>query len=153
MNEPTWAIALCEPNRDFEVDLRLRRSGYRVVFLTYRKRLTGHSKPGWRQVSEFIGVPLLAGYLFVELHDGQPFPDPERVPGYHGLLYGGRARLPDGVIESWRGRVAAGEYDDRRPLQAIVGASKFQPANSPEERRKLLEARFAAMLTPEAVEA
>lgn len=148
MNDRPWAIAMVEPNRDFEVDLRLRRNGYRVVFLTYRRQLTGHNRPGWRQASEFIGVPLISGYLFLELHEGQPFPDPERISGYYGLLQNGKARLSDEVIASWRDRVAAGEFDDIRRLAIVPeGRSKFQPANSPEERRKLFEERFAEMLS------
>jgi hypothetical protein len=155
MTDRIWAIALVEPNRDFEVDLRLRRSGYRVVFLTYRRQLTGHNKPGWRQASDFIGVPLISGYLFVELHEGQPFPDPERINGYYGLLGGGKARLTEEVIAKWREDVNSGKYDDvRRPaVIALTGPRKFLPANSPEERRKLFEARFAAMLEPDALEA
>ena len=148
MTDRIWAIALVEPNRDFEVDLRLRRMGYRVVFLTYRRQLTGHNRSGWRQASEFIGVPLISGYLFVELHEGQPFPDPERIAGYYGLLRGGAARLPDEVVAIWATRVAAGEFDDiRRPALVAAGQPKFHPANSPEERRKLFEERFADMLS------
>lgn len=147
MTDRIWAIALVEPNRDFEVDLRLRRSGYRVVFLTYRRQLTGHNRPGWRQTSEFIGMPLISGYLFVELHEGQPFPNPERIAGYYGLLRNGAARLSDDVVANWRDRVAAGEFDDIRRLVVVSeGRAKFQPANTPEERRKLFEERFADML-------
>jgi len=147
VSDRIWAIALVEPNRDFDVDLRLRRSGYRVVFLTYRRQLTGHNRSGWRQTSEFVGVPLIAGYLFVELHEGQPFPDPERISGYYGLLHNGAARLPSEVVDDWANRVAAGEFDDiRRLVITSEGRSKFQPANSPEERRRLFEGRFAEML-------
>lgn len=141
-----FAIAQVEPSRDFEVDLRLRRSGYRVVFLTYRKQLTGHNKPGWRQTCEFIGVPLISGYLFVELHEGQPFPNPERIAGYYGLMRDGKARVSSEVVASWQRRAWDGEFDDIRRPVVVAERSKFQPANSPEERRKLFEGHFAAML-------
>jgi hypothetical protein len=146
MTEPTWAVALCEPNRDFEVDLRLRRGGYRVVFLTYRRQLTGKPRQGWNRSGEFIGLPLLQGYLFVELHEGQEYPDPERMPGYYGLLQDGKARLSDEVIDCWRRRVQAGEFDDIRRTEQPSQKTKFQPATSPEERRRLLHARFVEML-------
>lgn len=147
MSESAWGIALCEPNRDFEVDLRLRRGGYRVVFLTYRRQLTGHNRPGWRQTSEFVGQPLLAGYLFVELHEGQPFPNAETIAGYCGLMRDGKARLPVETIVDWQRRMYAGEFDDVRPYVAVVPeVRRFQPATTPEERRKLLEAKFGQLL-------
>jgi hypothetical protein len=145
LTEPTWAIALCEPNRDFEVDLRLRRSGYRVVFLTYRRQLTGHNRPGWRQTSEFIGVPLLSGYLFLDLHQGQPRPDADRVAGYIGLMNDGKARLPSYTIADWQRRMYAGEFDDVRPYIPESERPRFQPATTPEERRKLFEAKFGEL--------
>lgn len=146
MTEPTWAIALCEPNRDFDVDMRLRRGGYRVVFLTYRRQLTGHNKPGWRQTSAFVGVPLLSGYLFVEMHQGQPSPNPDTITGYCGLLHDGKARVSVDAIADWQRRMYAGEFDDVRPYIAAPERVHFQPATTPEERRKILEAKFAEML-------
>ena len=145
--EPSWAIALCEPNRDFEVDLRLRRCGYRVVFLTYRRQLTGHNRRGWRQTSDFVGVPLLSGYLFIELHEGQPYPNPETITGYCGLMRDGKARVPACTVADWQQRMFAGEFDDIRQATTQAPRQKgFQPATTPEERRKLLEARFSDML-------
>lgn len=146
LSEPNWAIALCEPNRDFDVDLRLRRSGYRVVFLTYRRQLVGHNRPGWRQTGAFVGLPLLSGYLFVEMHEGQPYPNPEIIAGYCGLMRDGKARVPVDTIADWQRRMYAGEFDDVRPYVAASDVPRFQPATSPEERRKLLEAKFGKLL-------
>jgi hypothetical protein len=91
-------------------------------------------------------VPLLAGYLFVEMHAGQPFPDPEKIAGYAGLMRDGKARLSADTIADWQRRMYAGEFDDIRPYVAVTAARKFHPATTPEERRKLLEAKFGELL-------
>lgn len=142
---PGWAVAIIEPNRDFEADRGLRRAGFRVVFLTYRKLLTGHNRTGWKRSGDFIPRPLFPGYLFLELWPEQPFPRSEQITGYAGLLDDGRKRIDAELVAEWHHRVNAGEFDDKRPERAGK-RGKFQPANDPEQRRAILEARFAEMI-------
>jgi hypothetical protein len=141
-----WAIGMAEPNCDFEVDLRLRKAGYRVVFLTYRQMLTGHNRPGWRKATDFISRPLFSGYLFLQLWPGEQWPRIERIPGYAGLLDNGRRSIAEATLMMWRSRVDAGEFDDRLRPVATIDRGKFQSATDPEERRRILAAHFHAAL-------
>lgn len=143
-----WAVAIIEPNRDFEAARVLSRDGFRIAFLTYRKLLTGHRRPGWRQACDFVPRPLFPGYLFVELWPDQPWPRVHKA-GFQGFVsaLGQPLMLEDVRIECWKERVNAGEFDDRRPEPKAHGRAKFLPANSAEERRVLLADKFAEMLS------
>lgn len=143
--EPAWVIALTEPNRDFEVDIRLRKAGYRVVFLTYRHLLTGHNRPGWRASVNFVPRPLFGGYLFLRFWPNEPWPKPQQIAGYTGLLDDGRCSVHEKILAEWRNRVDRGEFDDKPPMP-YERVGKFIPATDAEERRRLLREHFASAL-------
>lgn len=151
MMPPTWAVAICEPGRDFEADRNLRRYGWRTVCLSYRHRLTGHNRPGWRVASDFISRPLLSPYLFLQLWPDQEWPKRELVAGYFDLVRHGPKPIavPEIVVRDWWQRVNAGEFDDRPPLVKDASRPKYQPANDPAERRRILEQAFAALVEPQ----
>ena len=146
--QPGWAIAITEPNRDFTAEQSLRREGYRVIFLYYRKRLTGH-RGDWRKTTAFVSRPLIEGYGFVQVCPGQEWPDPARVQGFARLLFDGSkpALLDDNTVTQWQRRAQLGEWDDRAPEKPKQGV-KFKPANSEDERKALLS-EFMAKLTPQ----
>jgi hypothetical protein len=136
-DEAKWAVAILEPNRDLTAERALRRDGYRVVYLCWRKLLTGH-RGDWRKTSAFVSRPLFEGYAFVQLWDGQEWPDPERIAGYMGLV--GRSAptwIDHATVSDWQARTQAGLFDDRRPEKRKSGPG-FVPANSEEERAKVL---------------
>lgn len=145
MTEAAWATAIIEPNRDFEAEMRLRHDGFRVVLLAYRKLLKGHNRPGWRAKCEFVPRPLFPGYLFVEIEPEQSWPK-QNGSGFVSFVTASRKplMLPHETVWGWKMVVQSGEFDDRSPEAEV--AHKFQPANDPEERRRLLAARFSAML-------
>lgn len=140
-SEPAWATAIIEPNRDFEAEIRLRHDGFRVVLLAYRKRLTGHTRPGWRAKCEFVPRPLFPGYLFVELEPDQAWPKRNGC-GFVGFVMAERKplTLPHHAVWAWKALMQTGAYDDHAP--EALQPHKFQPANDPDERRRLLGEAF-----------
>lgn len=151
MTEPTWAIALIEPNLDAIAHQAFQRHGFRSICLTYRKQLTGHNRPHWRKRADCITLPLFPGYIFVDL--GELWPRPSQIRGYCGLIDGGRKRLPSEIIECWQQRCVAGDFDDKPTTISGVIRNRFRHATDPDDRRKLLEQRFAAMIAEQYAEA
>lgn len=145
MTEAAWATAIIEPNRDFEAARNLPRAGFRTVFLTYRKLLTGHNRPGWRTANSFILMPLFPGYIFVELWPDQPWPK-QGSAGFQGFVCSDRKplTLEHEMVWGWQMLVRSGEFDDHKP--GTCERPKFRPATDPDERRRLLRERFRTQL-------
>lgn len=146
MTEPTWAIALIEPNRDFEAHCVFIRHGFRSVLLTRRKLRKGHDIPGWRKLPKFVSWPLIPGYIFLDLRPGDRWPSAIHVRGYCGMVNDGKTRMPNDVLAEWQQRCKAGEFDDQPATIANAIRNRFHHATDPDARRALLEARFAQLI-------
>lgn len=126
----------------------LRRGGYRIVFLTYRKLLTGHNRPGWRLATDFVFRPLFPGYIFVELWPDQPWPKQGNA-GFQGFICANRKplTLQHDMVWGWQMLVRSGEFDDRKPETTTT--QKFLPATDPDDRRRVLLQKFASLIGEE----
>lgn len=140
-----WATAIIEPNRDFEAERRLVHDGFRCVLLAYRKRRAGHNRPGWRKQPELVARPLFPGYVFLEIEPDRPWPTRNGC-GFVGFVMAERKplTLPHQTVWAWKALMQTGAYDDPMPEQQI--AHRFMSANDPNERRRMLRAKFSAML-------
>lgn len=153
----SWAVAIIEPNRDEEAERALKRHGFRVVFLYWQRLLLGH-RGRWRTACDFVPTPLFPGYGFVELHPDQAWPQTTmarvasgpRVAGFMGLVRVGLEPLwiDYETVWAWREMLRAGVFDDKRPEPKGNSKAKFAPANSEEERRRVL-AEFQARMFPQ----
>jgi len=118
--QPDWVVVLTSAPETTERDLR--RAGYRVHLVRYRKLLNPH---GYQRKPASIMVPLLKNVVFVQ--DWRAWPkhvivggDPRLMPAYRGAA---SARLSDADMQFLIGRERAGEFDDiKYPIGPGMGA-------------------------------
>lgn len=120
MTEANWGIVAARIGLEEFVEDRLRQSGYRVYLPRYRKILQGIriGDDGRRIRCRGPGTPvlrpLLAGFLFAELHTGQWLPRDIADRWRHWRWNNARAFVSEAAIERLRQVEGEGQFDEVR---------------------------------------
>lgn len=117
---PQWAVVAARNGFEEFVESRVRQEGYRVYLPRYRKMLRGIriGEDGRRVRCRGPGTPvlrpLLAGFLFAELHPGQWLPRDIADRWRHWRWNNARAFVSEAAVERMRDVERQGSFDEVR---------------------------------------